>query len=94
MISRAEALASTEIIHLELPTACHGVTVPTGKGFLIVLNSRNGAELDRTTLEHEIAHIRLGHAGADTGDVGTMEQEADYLAEMEAQRLKRGRQQG
>ena len=86
MISRADALAAATIYHRELPASVHGVTAANRNGtrFMIVLNTLNSTADEAFALEHELAHIRLGHFAPD--DLRTIEQveaEADALAAAE-----------
>lgn len=58
------------------PENIRAVTLPNDDGtFDIYVNRHLPEELQRRALEHELAHIRLGHF-YDDASVGTNEQEA------------------
>lgn len=84
MYSRAAALALCKVRTVKLPKRTRAVTSwDNGRGFVIALNANLTAAERRFVLEHELAHIRLGHFWNTTDDRETMEREADRLARRE-----------
>ena len=62
MLSREEALSMCKIQYCDLPECCRGMTIELSPvRFKIVVNERYAPDHQRFTLEHELAHIRLGH---------------------------------
>ena len=79
-MTRVEALHHSRVQRMELPRVCRGFTTEIKPGrYLIVLNERNSAAEDQRTLEHELAHVRLGHF-----DSGLSIQECEAEADREA----------
>ena len=84
MHNRAAALAVTTVCEMELPPTIHGITWPNRKGnrFFVLINSTIPEAARCAALEHELAHIRLGHF-TDTRDLRVLEEEANELAAAE-----------
>ena len=85
MYTREAALAVATIYYVELPDKINGITTPEPEadGFVIAINSKIDDFGQRIALEHELAHIRLGHFYDKTKSIETIEREADELAELE-----------
>lgn len=81
ILTREQALALCTIRHYDLPGNPFGVTVEIipGRKYNVCLNRHNSPLQDRFTLEHELAHIRLGHF-TDSRPLSIIEHEADSLA--------------
>lgn len=96
MISRAAALnASTVYFRRDLPTDAGGAIHPNRQltRFMILINATRPAADQARTLEHELAHIRLGHFDPEQAHkpVMTKEAEADQLADKEVRPRRRWR---
>ena len=83
MYTRSAAVAMSTVYAVELPSTVGGLTAATADGFIIAINSTLPAERQRFALEHELAHIRLGHyTNGCEADLQDMEREADELARL------------
>lgn len=86
MFTRETALALATVYYVELPDGINGITTPDPEhgDFVIAINTKLDDLGRRITLEHELAHIRLGHFYDRTKSDDTKEREADDLATLEA----------
>ena len=66
MISRDEALKSARLYYRPLPDELGGQCWKDGSGYAVTINSRKPAAQQREFLDHELAHIRLGHLDEQT----------------------------
>ena len=86
MFTRETALALATVYYVELPDGINGITTPDPEhgDFVIAINTKLDDLGRRIALEHELAHIRLGHFYDRTKSDDTKEREADDLATLEA----------
>ena len=78
-MNRAEAENLSKVMYIDLPDSIEGIVSKDESGYIVLINSKHPTDRQRFTLEHELAHIYLGHF-ENKQSIEDIESEADRIA--------------
>lgn len=78
-MNRAKAESLSKVMYIDLPDSVGGIVSKDGSGYVVAINRKHPIERQRFTLEHELAHIYMGHFESEQS-IEDIESEADRIA--------------